>query len=378
MYENMDKNFYEFTYSQKSIWDEENFFKNSPLNNIAGFLVIDEEVDFKKLKKAILKFIKNNDSFRIKLKQTENLSAVQYFEPFYDQDIEIIDLPDISAAENLTKSIVNVPFNLFDSFLFEFKIFRFPNNHGGFLVNAHHLIYDAWSSVLLINKIMNYYQELAEEIPNYSYIDYISSEKKYVKSDRFIKDKEFWESTFKNIPNPISLPESIKNYNSNLSSYSKRKSFPFSKKAMAKINAYCNEKKLSPFAFFMSVYSIYLARINNSTNFALGTPVLNRTNFQEKHTNGLFISTIPFCVNLDWNSNFDSFSKYISTQTLSSFRHQKYPYKLLLEDIRKERPDVTSLYNVLFSYQNARADKFQELKYTSKWVTPSAIFMIIL
>jgi len=28
MYENMDKNFYEFTYSQKSIWDEENFFKN--------------------------------------------------------------------------------------------------------------------------------------------------------------------------------------------------------------------------------------------------------------------------------------------------------------------------------------------------------------
>lgn len=374
MYENMDKNFYEFTYSQKSIWDEENFFKNSPLNNIAGFLVIDEEVDFKKLKKAILKFIKNNDSFRIKLKQTENLSAVQYFEPFYDQDIEIIDLPDISAAENLTKSIVNVPFNLFDSFLFEFKIFRFPNNHGGFLVNAHHLIYDAWSSVLLINKIMNYYQELAEEIPNYSYIDYISSEKKYVKSDRFIKDKEFWESTFKNIPNPISLPESIKNYNSNLSSYSKRKSFPFSKKAMAKINAYCNEKKLSPFAFFMSVYSIYLARINNSTNFALGTPVLNRTNFQEKHTNGLFISTIPFCVNLDWNSNFDSFSKYISTQTLSSFRHQKYPYKLLLEDIRKERPDVTSLYNVLFSYQNARADKFQELKYTSKWVTPSAIF----
>ena len=66
----MDKNFYEFTYSQKSIWDEENFFKNSPLNNIAGFLVIDEEVDFKKLKKSILKFIKNNDSFRIKLKQT--------------------------------------------------------------------------------------------------------------------------------------------------------------------------------------------------------------------------------------------------------------------------------------------------------------------
>ena len=63
----MNKKFYDFTFSQKSIWDEECFFKKSPLNNIAAFLVIDGDVNFKKIKKAILNFIKNNDSFRIKL-----------------------------------------------------------------------------------------------------------------------------------------------------------------------------------------------------------------------------------------------------------------------------------------------------------------------
>ena len=140
----MNKDFYNFTYSQNSIWDEECFFKKSPLNNIAAYLVINEDVDFKKLKKALYSFIKNNDSFRIHLRKNDN-SVVQYFHPFYNQEIEIIELPNIDSVENLTRTMVNIPFELLDSFLFEFKIFKFPDNSGGFLLNAHHLILDAWS-----------------------------------------------------------------------------------------------------------------------------------------------------------------------------------------------------------------------------------------
>ena len=63
---------YDLTFSQKSIWDQESFFNKSPLNNIAAYLVINENVDFKKIKKALIKFIKNNDSFRIKLSKDNN------------------------------------------------------------------------------------------------------------------------------------------------------------------------------------------------------------------------------------------------------------------------------------------------------------------
>lgn len=370
----MNKDFYDFTYSQSSIWDEECFFKKTPLNNIAAFLVINEDVDFKKLKKALLNFVKNNDSFRIKLKQNADGSMLQYFDSFYDEEIEVIELPNIDAAERLTRTMVNMPFNLLDSFLFEFKIFRFPNNTGGFLLNAHHLILDAWSAGIIIKQVMNYYQDITENIPVYSYVDHILSEQAYIESEKFKKDKEYWESLFKNTPDAISLPESIKNYNSNISSFAKRKEFFLTKKQLSKINSFCRERNLSLFSFFMSVYSIYLSRVNNSTRFALGTPVLNRTNFQEKNTSGLFISTIPFCIELDWNSSFDDFSKNISMQTLTNFRHQKYPYKLLLDEVRKENSNITNLYNILFSYQNAKSTKSSTVDYSSKWIAPSAIF----
>ena len=370
----MEKKFYNFTYSQNAIWDEECFFKKSPLNNITAFLMIDEDVDFKKLKKAILKFIKNNDSFMIKLKKLDENKVVQYFDNFYNQDIELIELPNMDAVNNLATTMANIPFELIDSFLFEFKMFKLPNNSGGFFLNAHHLIFDAWTSGIVIDKIMAYYQAISDTTPVYSYKDHILSEEAYSKSDKFEKDREYWENLFSSVPDDISLPETIKNYSSNISAFSKRKDFVLSKALVSKINTYCRERKLSLFAFFMSVYSIYLARINGSNRFSLGSPILNRSNFQDKNTSGLFISTIPFCIDLDWNFNFSDFSKNVSSQTMANIRHQKYPYKLLLDNVRKNHPDISSLYNVLISYQNVRSSKSNDVKYWSKWVPPTAIF----
>lgn len=369
----MEKNLYDFTYSQKSIWDEEVFFNKSPLNNIAAYLVINEDVDFKKLKKALLKFIKNNDSFRIKLNKNED-KVSQYFEDFYNQDIELLKLKDVNAVENLCRTMVNIPFSFFDSFLFEFKMFEFPNKKGGFLLNAHHLIIDAWSTGIIIKQIMADYQGLDTEAVGYSYIEHIVSEKDYIKSSIFQKDKKYWLDMFKDVPDAISLPESIKNYNSNISTYSKRKDFIVNKRMLKRIKEFCNSKKISLYTFFMAVYSVYLARVNNSTHFALGTPVLNRNNYKEKNTSGLFVSTIPFCIDLDWSNSFIQFCKYLSVRSIANFRHQKYPYKILLEEVRAKNSEVSTLYNTFISYQNVRTTKSDTLDYFSKWISPAAIF----
>lgn len=369
----MNRKIYDFTYSQKSMWDEESFFDKSPLNNIAAYLVVNEDVDFTKLKKSLLKFIKNNDSFRIKLTKNNDVVS-QYFEDFYDYDIELLELENIEAVENVCRVMSNVPFNLFNSFLFEIKMFKLPNKKGGFLLNAHHLIFDAWSSSILINQVMNDYQDISDDTISNSYIDHIASEQNYLSSDKFKKDKEYWTNIFTSIPDPITIPVANQNSNSSISSYSMRKDFFLSKALLKKINKFCATNKISCYAFFMAVYSVYLARINNTTHFSFGTPVLNRSNYQEKNTVGLFISTIPFCVDLDWSNSFYEFCKYISVQSLTNFRHQKYPYKILLENVRENNTEVSTLFNTLISYQNARADKSDKLDYYSKWTPPAAIF----
>ena len=86
-------------------------------------------------------------------------------------------------------------------------------------------------------------------------------------------------------------------------------------------------------------------------DFVIGTPILNRLNFADKQTSGMFVSTIPLRISIPNNSSFIDFSKTIAQNCMSMLRHQKYPYQNILEDIRKVDSTVPNLYNIVLSYQ---------------------------
>ena len=81
----------------------------------------------------------------------------------------------------------------------------------------------------------------------------------------------------------------------------------------------------------MAIYSLYIGRVSNLDEFVIGTPILNRSNFREKHTSGMFISTVPLKITIDNDSTFLDFVSKIAQDSLAMLRHQKYPYQYLLE-----------------------------------------------
>ena len=119
----------------------------------------------------------------------------------------------------------------------------------------------------------------------------------------------------------------------------------------------------------MCIFSIYLSKINNIEAPIIGTPVLNRTNFKEKNTAGMYISTIPFKSVVKPDITFDEFLKNVNLMQMSTYRHQKYPYTLLLEELKEKYDYTQNLYDVVLSYQNARDDsKNSKVSYESEWL----------
>ena len=49
-----------------------------------------------------------------------------------------------------------------------------------------------------------------------SYIDYINYEQKYLSSNKFQKDKEFWQNYLENRPDSITMPTFKKKYKTKL------------------------------------------------------------------------------------------------------------------------------------------------------------------
>ena len=363
-----NKKMYELTNPQKSIWLTEQYYSNTAINNICGSLLVKENLNVELFNLAINKFVENNDSFRLHFTLNDG-TPYQYLVPNEFINFEVINLNNEKEIDQVAEKIVKVPFNFYDSRLFDFKIFKLKNGFGGFIVNVHHIISDAATLSFVGTEIADIYASLInnDEIPSksFSYIDYINSEKDYLKSNRFEKDKEYWNNLLSPLPEVATIPSSKTEEDSPIA---RRMEFTFGKELLEKINAFCKENKISMYNFLIAIYSIYIGRINNMDVFTLGTPILNRTNFAEKHTSGMFISTSILKINTQNNPSFIEFAQNIAKDCMGMLRHQKYNYQYILEDLRKANKNLSNLYNIGLSYQITKAtDSNISLPYSTKW-----------
>lgn len=361
---------YDLTIPQKAIYLSELYSAASNLNSIGGNVIIEENVNLDLLEKAINIFVKNNDALRIRI-HMEDTTPMQYitpYEPFYLKRVFFNDKKDL---EDLTNETISFPFNFFDSTLFHFTLFKFADGTGGLIISVHHIISDAWSMSLFIDGIIKIYSNLSNnnsisELEGSSYLNLVESEKSYFTSSRFKKDQEFWNSFFSSEPQHILISNKKEKA---ISTTAKRKEFVLQKDLHKNINSFCKENNCSLYTFFMSIYSLYLARFNNSNFSTIGTPILNRTNVKEKSTCGIFIGTQPFCLNIDYTMSFTNFLKQVMCSQIKFFRHQKYPYSTLLEDLKKQYNISYNLYDLALSYQNARTNSsISNIKFHSNWL----------
>lgn len=372
----MKQELYELTNPQKPIWLTEQYFTDTAVNTICGYTFITDTVNLEVLKKAIYEMVKSNDGMRLKINSKSD-TALQYvsdFEPFYIPTVELSTKEDI---EKKALEMASTPFMQPNEFLFQFLLFKLPDSSGGFIVNVHHLIGDSWSLGLIAKEVTTIYSELLantyEEKAYPSYLNYIESENNYKNSEKYLKDKTYWEETFKTLPEVASL-QTMKEEKEGISCEGKRERFVFASKDLTNIQSFCDKYKISVYNFFMAVYSLYISKISNLSDFVIGTPILNRTNFDQKHTMGMFISVAPLRVTLQEETSFIDFVKDISTNTMSTFRHQKYSYQTILEDIRKRDASVPNLYNILLSYQITKTtEENNQIHYSTDWVFQSCV-----
>jgi len=365
-----NKNIYELTNPQKSIWYTEQFYAGTTVNNICVSGTLYGQIDEDILKQAINNVVQQNDSFRIHV-ILENNIARQYISDYkkFNIDVEYINVE--SEVIELEKKEAEYKFDIIDSDLFRFKLAISKDNFACIILTVNHLIADSWSLGLVIQEIIKNYNSIKNnEIFNpdtFSYLEYINSEKEYMNSKKFANDKAFWNQTFSTIPEQATIPCSITGAK-NISYKAKRLGFELDKDTVSKINNFCRANNVSTFNFFMAIFSIYIGRVSNIDDFVIGTPILNRSNFKEKRTTGMFINTVPVRFENVSNGTFKNLTNIVSSKMMGILRHQKYSYNSILEDIRKEHGNIPNLYNVMISYQVTKAFDSELGNYKTDWI----------
>lgn len=363
----LERSFYNLTNPQKSIWYTEEMFKGTTINNICTSGLIYGNIDENKLKESINNVILQNDSFRIHL-TLKNGVVKQYISDYKTIPIDIEYISKDADLKQIEENEVKYVFNMIDSDLFKFKIVILKNKYACVILTANHIISDSWSMGLTIKNILSNYSSLESntDIKTFSYADYIATEEVYKSSPKFNQDKKFWAEVFQTIPEQATIPSNSIN-SSHISSNAERLNFEIDKKLVNQINACCRENHFSLYNFFMAIFSIYIGNVSNTDDFVIGTPILNRTNYAEKHTTGMFVNTVPVRINNIFSHSFKTWVNYLAKNMISILRHQKYSYNSILEDIRLKNGNIPNLYNIIISYQITKAMDKQYGNYKTNW-----------
>lgn len=368
----MENEYYDLTAPQKSIWLTEQYYQNTNINNVCGTFYCNQPIDFQLLKKSINLFLKNNDSFKIKLKLI-NGEVKQYFADFKDLDFQIISISSEEEQIELERKLASKTFHMFDSLLFDIIFFKYPDSHGGFVINSHHIISDSWSNGIAANGVSLIYSQLKNHQQvttneEFSYKDYLRTESEYINSKKFEVDKKYWDDLFATIPE-IATIQPVKNSGGDREIFqANRIMLGLNADVLSSIKEFCKKQNVTLYNFFMCVFSLYLGRVSNLNEFVIGTPILNRTNYKEKRTTGMFVNTLPLKITLDYEKTFLENLKDIAIRSFGMLKHQKYSFQYIIENLRKKDSSLPKLYNVLFSYQITKMNNTaDDLNHTITW-----------
>ncbi len=361
---------YPITNAQKSIWFIEKFYSNTTFVNLSFIVELKECVDYFLLNKAINLVIKNNDAMRTRIVENGK-EPQQYFSEYIEKQFEFLDFGDSNSRSELScweKKRSREHFELLDSDLYDFVMIRISDHEGAFFGKVHHIVADAWSITNLVSQILQNYCKLRDKeevalIERPSYKDYIQNEMNFYNSERYQKHRAFWNEFFsdspeftlfnnKVVPNPTAA---------------ERQTFILPSDLTSVIKEFCSMENTSPFCFFYAILAICIWKLTSSKDIVIGTPVLNRSGVKEKNMMGMFISTIPFRIQLNSALDFASLVKKVSQRWGMLLRHQKYPLEQIVKDFREAHVIQDKLFDISLSFQNAKFD-VSNINYDLKWL----------
>jgi tyrocidine synthetase-3 len=356
------------SHAQKRIYYTEKTYPGTGCNTLAFSVRYGEILDKELLEAAIHTVIGQHEGLRLRILEFEStFEPYQYIAPDENEPLDSIEFIGTNRGEDILELLNRKtlePFTFFNSGLFYFAYIRFNRQESGFYIKIHHIISDGWTIKLLIEEIDTLYRQLRaeqprEHAPGPSYIQYIRDEKTYLHSRQAQEDREFWHRTLLPIPEADTLLFKERNL-MDIRGGVEFLTFPTGLRN--RMHLYCKEHKTTLFKLIFAGLSIYMARAAGNGDIAVGSAGHNRSTPLHKQTVGMFVSTIPFRVQVEEELSFADFIKKIGRDINHIVgNHQKYPFDLLIDEIKGAyRQDLHKLLDVnLVGHGDIRAERFK-------------------
>ncbi len=347
------------SHAQRRLWILSQFKENQVAYNMVNAYQLSGPVDQDALLNAFDILVKQNESLRTVF-ITRDGEPRQRIVPAeqYQCDIRFFAVESDNHLNAILREQAN---NVFDLTLGPplkvVLIRKAPNDHT-LLLNVHHIISDGWSTEVMVNELIRYYNgtlqqlDYRPEAKALQYRDYANWQHQQLESGAYEKHRQFWRQKFSghvpmlDFPTDFKRP-SVKTFRGD------EVSFDFDEQLVSRMQDFSVSHGVSLFMFLLSTVKVLLYKYTGQCDLTVGSTVSGREHRDLEDQIGFYVNTIALRDTIDPQKSFAAFLAHVKENLLEAYDHQQYPFDQLVTELDLPRDTSRSpLFDVLVEMLN--------------------------
>ncbi|CAF1082315.1 unnamed protein product [Adineta steineri] len=268
------------------------------------------------------------------------------------------NLFDLSTAHVFHAEILRHQISLDEN---ENKNNEFITNSDVLLIAFHHAAFDRASSSVFFNDLCLAYNTnatLIEDDVTLQYIDYSIHERLI----DMTTSREFWYLQLEgyNSKSQLLLPvDRHRSSNDIRSSSASVTQISFDNEISQSFLDYASIHNVTPFQLGLSILHAFIFKLTRGENdLCISCLNANRHKTELQNIMGMFVSTLPYRIQIDPHWLFDDLVKYVREKCLSVLEHSHYPLQHILANLHINQSDISFLETMYdFITVSSRSDE---------------------
>lgn len=333
---------------QKRLYSDIQYTGNDQYDVVSSYYVLGE-LDLERLEVAVNKIVERHEILRTALVM-ENGEFIQKVHPIKRTAIRKLTIED-ELDDNIVISNCLQKFDLAKAPLVETIFAELPKEKRLLIFHFHHTVADGASMETFVKEIGTFYAGGILPPLKKQYKHYVDWENKYLESEHYQGDKQFWSQKAIGSYGELRLP---KDFN-----------IPFKKTyecgtvtglldqdIVDKLKQYSKTENTSMFMILLAAVNLLLHKLTYQNEIVVKTPVTNRFESGFQDNIGMFTNTVLLGNTIDTHISVNQFIVNVKNDCLKAYRHMNYPYNDAISGMYKNN---SQSYHVTFIYEKTDA-----------------------
>jgi len=255
-----------------------------------------------------------------------------------------LPVSDAATLEEAARPIL-APFDLDCAPLMRAALWQEKEGSWVLLLNLHHIIGDGLTTPILLSRLDALYRGQTLPQSRLSYLDYAWKLSQAADS----KQLDYWKDALSPLPEPLELPGDFPRPHT-FDFRGGTASLALSPALSDACDAFCKEKGVSPYMFFLCAFGVLLSRLSGKEDLVVGAAAAGRLLPETREMCGPFINTLPLRLRPAHDMALEDYLAAVRDQVNGMLDHQQAGLEEITSALGLKRTlSQSPLYQVIFS-----------------------------